>query len=144
MGTWMSEVTFDGDPHQLMTALTDVDWIGSWSPVPFRFVRPVYCLRAGDEVAVEATLLGRSVRFDVHVARADDTGVSLHGRGPFEIDVEYTIEPGSSSVAARVETRCKGGLAQILASVANSMLNAGALDDALGRIAREVALSALV
>lgn len=134
MGTWTSTATFEGDPQSLVTLLTEVDAIETWSPVPFRLSDGAESLRAGERVEVEGALLGRGVRFRIDVAQADERGVSLRAKGPFEIDVDYSIEAASSTVRARVETRGGGPMAKVLASAANAMLAAGALDCALGRI----------
>ena len=136
MGTWRSDATFEGEPRRLLAALTEVEAIEHWSPVRFHLDDGVQCLRAGEEVAVEGALLGRGVRFRVEVAQADEEGLSLHARGPFEIDVDYSIEPESCTVSARVATRGGGPKAKLLASAANAMLAAGALDHALRRLVR--------
>lgn len=141
MGTWESNTRFDGDPRRLAELLTDVEAIESWSPVPFRVEDDVASLRAGERVAVEGALLGRGVRFSVDVAQADAGGLSLRASGPFEIEVDYRIEPASSTVSARVQTRGGGPKAKLLASAANAMLAAGALDHALRRVVRQAALA---
>jgi hypothetical protein len=134
MGTWTSSATFEGDPQELMSLLTEVDAIETWSPVPFRVSDETTRLRAGERLEVEGALLGRGVRFRVDVARADEDGVSLRACGPFEIHVDYLIEASSRTVEARVETRGGGPMAKVLASAANALLAAGALDHALRRI----------
>lgn len=134
MGTWTSSATFEGDPRSLVSLLTEVDAIETWSPVPFRLSDGADSLRAGERVEVEGALLGRGVRFRIDVDQADERGISLRAKGPFEIDVDYTIEAASSTVQARVETRGGGLAAKVLASAANAMLAAGALDHALGRV----------
>jgi hypothetical protein len=134
MGTWTSSATFEGDPQNLVALLTEVDEIATWSPVPFRISDGADALRTGEQVEVKGALLGRGIRFRVDVDQADDQGISLRAKGPFEIDVDYRIEAASSTVQARVETRGSGPLAKALAAAANAMLAAGALDCALGRI----------
>lgn len=84
-------------------------------------------------MSVEGGLLGRNIRFDVDIDRADDAGLTLRATGPFEIDVDYAIDVGS----ARVETRGGRPLGRLLASAANAMLSAGALERVLRRVVRE-------
>jgi hypothetical protein len=131
---------FDGDPQALVRVLTEIDSIESWSPVPFRLGDGVARLCAGDQLTVEGALVGRGVRFLVNVEQADDEGLRLCARGPFEIDVGYTFEPEHSNVAARVETRGGGAFTKLLASAANALLSAGALDRVLSNVVRQAAL----
>jgi hypothetical protein len=140
MGIWESNTNFEGDSGLLASTLTDVEAIESWSPVPFQVQDDVVSLRAGQKLAVEGALLGRGVCFTVDIAKADGAGLSLRASGPFEIDVEYCIESACRSVSARVQTRGRGPKAKLLASAANAMLAAGALDHALGRVVRHAGL----
>jgi hypothetical protein len=134
MGVWASSTKFEGDPRELAASLTRVEAIERWSPIPFKLGSHLDTLRTGEQVDVEGSLLGRGVRFSVDIRRADDHGLSLLARGPFEIGVDYAIEPASSTVSARVVTKGGGPRAKLLASAANAMLAAGALDHALRRI----------
>lgn len=141
MGTWTSSAVFQGDPRQLLAVLTEIESIERWSPVPFRVADGADCLRAGEQVAVEGALVGRAVRFRVDVDRADEAGISLRASGAFEIDVDYCIDREAASVVASVQARGRGALARILASVANAMLSAGALERVLDRVISEAAVA---
>lgn len=138
MATWISTTSFDEDPQQLGIALTEVDAIERWSPVPFRIAeeRPRQ-LCAGAQIAVEGVLVGRGVRFDVAVERAGANGLSLRAYGPIEIDIEYIIDRDVGRLTGRVDTRGSGLLARLLLAATNALLSAGALDHALHRIVRE-------
>jgi hypothetical protein len=139
MTAWTSNATFEGDPQQLLDALTEIEAIERWSPVPFRVEDEIASLRGGESIGVEGVLLGRGVHFQIDVAHADDTGISLRARGPFEIDVDYTIRPDSTKVEARVETRGRGAVGRLLASAANALLSAGVLDHTLRSVMTQAA-----
>lgn len=140
MGAWRSSAAYGGDPQQLMEVLTEVEAIERWSPVPFRLATDADRLRAGQQLTVEGAVLGRSVRFDVEVDRADERGLSLRASGAFEIDVDYRINPVAGTVSASVEKRGRGALARVLAPAANAMLSAGALERVLRRVVNEAVL----
>ena len=76
---------------------------------------------------------------------ADETGIALSASGPVAFDVAYQLshaECGGSEVHASVSVRSGGGLTgRILAEATGALLSAGALQAALGRIAREASLS---
>jgi hypothetical protein len=137
MGAWSSSAAFDGDPQRLLRVLTEIDSIERWSPVPFRLADGADRLRAGQRLVVEGVVLGRSVSFDVEVDQADERGLSLRASGAFEIDVDYRIDRAAGTVSASVGTRGRGALARVLASAANAMLSAGALERVLRRVINE-------
>ena len=137
MSTFESTRTFNGDPEQMIATLTEIDAIVRWTPVPFQIADAGARLRAGDRVRVSGGLLGRTVRFDVDVDRADETGLSLRASGPFEINVDYRIDRERGHLSARVRTRARRPLGQVLASAANAMLSAGVLDRVLAQLIRE-------
>lgn len=142
MGAWSSSAPFDGDPRRLLGVLTEIESIERWSPVPFRLAAGEGRLRVGQRVTVEGVLLGRSIRFDVEVDRADERGLSLRARGAFEMNVDYRINAAAGTVSASVQTRGRGPLSGVVASVANAMLSAGALERVLRRVVNEAVLPA--
>ncbi len=137
MSTFESTRPFDCDPQQLIAALTEIDAIERWTPVPFHIADGADRLRAGDRVRVDGGLLGRTVRFDVQVHTANASGLSLRASGPFEIAVDYCIDSERRRLRARIQTRARRPLGQVLASAANAILGAGALEQALARLIRE-------
>ena len=138
MCTWTSNTTFDGDPRRVALALIDIDATVRWSPVPFRLIN---CrgrrLRRGAKPTNAGALMGRRVSCKLDVTRADRTGLSLYAKGPFEMDVNYVIDPVAAELSARVETRGGGLFAKILVSATNALLAAGALDGALQRVVQQ-------
>ena len=92
---------------------------------------------------VSGRLAGRRVGFDVHVHEADETGIALSASGPVAFDVAYQLSHatgGGSEVHASVSVRSGGGITgRLLAEATGALLSAGALQAALGRIAREAA-----
>lgn len=139
MATWVSKTRFEGDPENLVAGLTDIEAIERWAPVPFRLDSDARRLRSGDQLGVRGALLGRAVHFTVEVVQADHNGLRLRAHGPFEIDVDYQIAHASSTLSARVETRAGGPKSKLLASAANALLAAGALEHSLRRVTRQAA-----
>lgn len=129
---------FEVDPRRVAAVLVDPEAIERWSPVPFRVTgHNGDRLNAGHRLTVEGALAGRRLRFEVHIARADETGLTLRATGPFDVEASYAIEPESSCVSARVETSGAGLRGRMFASAANTFLSAGILDDALARLVDE-------
>jgi hypothetical protein len=141
MGTWTAQTEVVGLPEDVMAMLTRPDAIARWAPIPFEvidFHRDR--LRSGDAVRVCGTLAGRSVEFDVEVAEAADGRLALVANGPIQIDVEYVARPveRGSEVRARVDVSGRGLMGRVLAGATEALLAAGALNSAVGRIAREL------
>lgn len=129
---------FDVHPHRMATALADPTAIERWSPIPFRVSgQHEGRLQSGDRLTIEAALVGRELRFDVDIDSVDETGLSLHAAGPFEVEATYTIERAPSRISAEVEIRGGGLRGRALAAAANTLLSAGILDDALARLVNE-------
>src|ERR671933_225320 len=65
---------------------------------------------------------------------------ALAARGPIGIDVEYEAfeDEGGTEVWATVSVSGSGLRGRLLAQATDALLAAGALDHALGRIAREI------
>jgi hypothetical protein len=141
MGTWTAQTEMVGLPEDVMAMLTRPDAIARWAPIPFEvidFHRDR--LRSGDTVRVCGMLAGRGVEFDVEVAEAADGRLALLAKGPIQIDVEYVTRPveRGSEVRARVDVSGRGLMGRVLAGATDALLAAGALNSAVGRIAREL------
>lgn len=145
MRTWTATTTVAARPEAVLDVLTDPDAVARWAPVPFdvdELGSPR--LRRGSRARVSGRLAGRRVGFDVEVHEADAAALSLSAHGPVAFDVRYDLaggrDPGHSEVRASVAVRNGRGLAgRLLAEATNALLAAGALDLAVGRIAREAA-----
>lgn len=143
MGIWHTQKTVNGQPDDVLLALTDPDAIRLWSPIPFDLeeMRDKR-LAAGTRAKVRGKLAGKEVSFDVSVAAADAEALRLTATGPVEIDVEYRFAPskGGTDVSASVAVKGRGGFVSgLLSRATEAVLAAGALDMALGRIQAEVA-----
>jgi hypothetical protein len=141
MGTWTAEAQTGGPPDEVMVMLTRPDAIARWAPIPFEVLDfDQDRLQGGDRVRVSGMLAGRSLEFEVEVAEAEDGRLALAADGPIHIDVEYvtrSVDRGSE-VRARVEVSGRGVIGRVLARATDALLAAGALNNAVGRIAREV------
>jgi hypothetical protein len=121
--------------------LTDPDEIARWAPIPFELLDfEGQRLIAGDKVRVRGALGGPSVHFDVDVAEADDGRLALTAIGPIRLDVEYraiAVENGSE-VRASVAVSGSGLRGRVLARATDALLAAGALSNAVSRIAQQL------
>jgi hypothetical protein len=141
MATWTTQAETVGVPDEVMALLTRPAAIARWAPIPFQLVDfDRDRLHAGDKVRVCGMLAGRSLEFEVDVAKADDGQLALAASGPIRIDVEYVAREAErgSEVQARVEVSGRGVLGRVLARATDVLLAAGALNSAVGRIAREL------
>jgi hypothetical protein len=142
--TWRSEVTVNAAPAQVLDTLTDIEACEAWSPVGFHVddqASPQ--LRVGTTTTVSGRLAGRTVRFRVDVCHADAERLVLRAVGPVEMLASYVIRPsrrGAHVRAAISVSRGSGVRAAMAAGATSVLLAAGALDHALGRIAREAEL----
>jgi hypothetical protein len=143
---WNTHTTVAADPADVIDVLTYVDLIRGWSPVDFELDDlDDDRLHGGMHARVVGKVAGFGVGFDVEVLDASCNGLELLARGPVELDVRYCVETvgAGSSVQAEVSVRSAGGTAgRIVARAVNTLLAAGALDRALGRIAAEAEASA--
>lgn len=143
MRTWTATTTVEAQPNAVLDVLTDPDAVARWAPVPFdvdELGSPR--LTRGSRARVSGKLAGRRVGFDVEVHEADAEALSLSADGPVGFDVRYDLAPvkRGSEVRASVAVRNGRGLAgRLLAEATNALLAAGALEIAVGRIAREAA-----
>jgi polyketide cyclase/dehydrase/lipid transport protein len=140
MDRWISKAQANATPEQLLEVLTHPQQIRSWSPVDFN-VEDLASRRlaAGTRTRVSGRLAGVPVSFDVEVHAADADRLELSAEGPIGLDVRYDLAPADAGaeMTASVRVRRGGGLAgRVVASAAATLLSAGALDGATGRIAR--------
>jgi uncharacterized protein YndB with AHSA1/START domain len=144
MRTWTAETTATAPPEELLAALTDPDACARWAPLPFEMEDDVRRLHAGMRTRVSGKLAGKRIGFDIHVHEAHADGLRLSAEGPVSMDVDYRLAPheGGSRVAASVSVRPGRGLiGSLIAGAAAGLLEAGALSNAVNRIAREAALA---
>jgi hypothetical protein len=118
--------------------LTDPQAAQRWAPVSF----DVDDARLAPEMHARVTgrLAGRPVGFDVevHEARPDRLALSAHGPVGFDVRYDLAATDGGSDMRASVSVRAAGGITgRVLARATQAMLAAGALDNAVSRIARE-------
>ena len=142
MRTWTAHATSDACPDVVLDALTDPDACRRWAPVAFDLEDRVDRLRAGTRTRVSGRLAGRRVGFDVEVHEAAHNSLRLSASGPVRMDVAYRLaaRPHGSDVSASVSVHPgRGLLGVVLAEAANGLLKAGALSQAVDRLAREAA-----
>ena len=142
MRTWTTETTLPAPPDAVLFALTDPEACARWAPLPFDLDEDTDRLRTGTRTRVCGKLGGVRVGFDVEVFHAGDDRLELAADGPgVAMDVAYDVvgrECGGSEVRASVSLRPKGGLTgRLVAQAAGALLSAGALEQAVSRIARE-------
>jgi hypothetical protein len=130
-----------GRPDEVLTLLTDPDEISRWAPVAFEVVDlKGERLQAGDQVRVRGMLGGAALEFVVDVAAAADGCLVLSATGPIRLDVEYravALENGSE-IRASVAVSGRGITGRFLARATDALLAAGALSNAVGRIAHRL------
>ena len=128
-------------PEDVLDVLTDPEACARWAPLPFDIDElDGRRLATGSKARVSGSLAGKRVGFDVEVREASARGLSLAADGPVGFDVAYELAEvaGGSEVRASVSVRPSGGLAgRLLAHATSALLSAGALEAALGRVARE-------
>jgi hypothetical protein len=142
MSTWSTHRSVNGSPDEVIEVLSDPEAIRRWSPIDFELEElRGHRLESGSRARVAGRLASRSAAFDVDVAQAGGGRFAVAARGPIEIDVEYEAfedDGGASDVWATVSVSGSGLLGRLLAQATDALLAAGALDKALGRIAREI------
>jgi hypothetical protein len=140
MSRWTARAQANATPEQLLEVLTHPEEIRRWSPVDF-------CvgdlegrrLAAGTRTKVTGRLAGVPVSFDVEVHSADPARLELSAEGPIGLDVRYEVADADAGaeLTASVAVRRGGGLTgRLVANATATLLSAGALDGATGRIAR--------
>jgi hypothetical protein len=138
MDRWTSRAQVNATPEQLLEVLTHPEQIRRWSPVDFS-VDDLESRRlaAGTRTRVTGRLAGVPVSFCVAVHAADSSGLEISAEGPIGLDVRYDLAPadGGAEMTASVLVRSGGGLTgRVVAKAAATLLSAGALDGATGRI----------
>jgi uncharacterized protein YndB with AHSA1/START domain len=144
MRTWTAHTTTGARPEAVLDTLTDPDACRRWAPVAFDLEDGVDRLQAGTRTRVSGRLAGRRVGFDVEVHEATDNELRLSACGPVRMDVAYQLaaRPDGSRVSASVSVHPGRGLLGVLMTeAANGLLKAGALSQAVNRLAREAALA---
>jgi hypothetical protein len=137
--TWSAHAAVQARPADVLAALTVPELIATWAPIGFELEqsdgRP---LRTGSRERVCGSLAGLRAGFDVEVTRAGCDVLELVADGPLTMDVAYRFpeQHGGVVVDASLRLRHRGGLsAQILRGAVVALLDAGALDRALRRLA---------
>ncbi len=141
MSTWSTNTTLSGSPEDVIEVLSDPETIRRWSPIDFELeALDGERLAVGSHARVAGRLAGRCAAFDVDVSAAGDGRFALTASGPIEIEVEYEAfdADAGTDVWATVSVTGRGLFGRMLAQVTDALLAAGALDKALGRIAREI------
>ena len=144
MRTWTASTTVDAPPDAVLDMLTDPDAIASWAPVDFE-VEGLASRRLapGCRPRVAGRLGGLSVGFEVEVLKAAEDGLALRAAGPVAFDVRYDLEPAGHGSEVRASIGVKPGRGfrgRVLAEATSALLSAGALQSALDRIGRSMAL----
>lgn len=139
MDRWTSTAQANATPEQLLAVLTHPQQIRRWSPVEFG-VDDLESrqLAAGTRTRVTGRLAGVPVSFCVEVHAADSSRLEISADGPIGLDVRYDMAPadGGAEMTASVGVRSGGGLTgRVVAKAATTLLSAGVLDSATGRIA---------
>lgn len=132
----------DADACEVLAALTDPELIAAWAPVGFALDRPgASRLQTGSHERVSGSLAGVRASFEIDVMRAEPGRLELVAEGPLGMDVAYRFreQGGYVALVASVSLHRRGGLTgQILRGAVAALLNAGALDRALSRLAEVV------
>jgi hypothetical protein len=140
MDSWISTAQAKASPAQLLEVLTHPQQIRRWSPVEFDVdALASRRLAAGTRTKVSGRLAGVAVSFDVEVHAAGPERLELSADGPIGLDVRYDLASADdgAEVTASVRLRRAGGLTgRLVAGAASTLLSAGALDGATGRIAQ--------
>ena len=140
MSRWTARAQANATPEQLLEVLTHPEQIRRWSPVDFSVGDlEDRRLAAGTRTKVTGRLAGVPVSFDVEVHSADPARLELSADGPIGLDVRYDVADADkgAELTASVAVRRGGGLTgRLVANATATLLSAGALDGAAGRIAR--------
>jgi|GEM_PF-4819308 len=142
MGTWSSAAVLEASPERVLRVLTEPDACARWSPVRFELDQIDSArLATGSRARLGGSLIGRRVAFELEILRADRRSLELRARGPLEIQARYDARPAGAATFLRADVSVAPGpglLGHVAARAADALLAAGALDQALHRIAGEV------
>jgi hypothetical protein len=137
---WTATARANTSPEDLLEVLTHPEQIRCWSPVDFEVEElDGRRLAAGTRTKVTGRLAGVPVSFEVEVHAADARRLELSADGPIGLDVRYELaaRAAGAELSASVAVRRGGGLAgRVVANAAATLLSAGALDGATGRIVK--------
>ena len=134
MRTWTAHTTSGARPDEVLDALTDPAACRRWAPIAFDVEDDIDRLRPGTRTRISGNLAGRRVGFDIEVHEADHNRLRLSARGPVHMDVAYDLAPGEISASVSVHSG-SGLLGRLLAEATNGLLKAGALTQAVNRLA---------
>lgn len=145
---WLPAPSHTWWPREILASLTEPEEITLWAPVHFEVdgLRGRR-LRGGCHALVNGSLAGVRAQFEIDVLRADEERLELQARGPVDFDVAYRFVPEREGVVVEAEVtlgREQGLNARVLRAATGALLSGGALDRALGRIARELGERALI
>jgi len=140
MDRWTSTAQAKATPERLLEVLTHPQQIRRWSPVDFD-VEDLDSRRlaAGTKATVTGRVAGVPVSFQVEVHAAEADRLELSANGPIGLEVRYELadaDEGAEMTASVQVRRGRGITGRVVATAAASLLSAGALDGATGRIAR--------
>jgi hypothetical protein len=145
MRTWTATTVVEAPPEAVLDVLTDPCAASRWAPVDFEVADlDADRLVAGSRPRLLGRIAGMEVGFEVEVLEAHDGRLSLRAAGPVAMDVAYDVEPAGSGSEVRASIGVRPGRGfrgRVLAEATNALLKAGALNQALTRIGREVAVS---
>lgn len=143
MSTYTAHTTVAAAPDEVLGVLTDPDAIERWSPIPFELEElESDRLQSGVTACVSGKLSRFGASFHVEVESARTERFALVARGPIELDVTYELFPtddDGTEVWVSLDLKSGGGITgRLMTQATDALLRAGALDGALGRIAREI------
>jgi hypothetical protein len=140
MDSWTSTARAKTTPDGLLEVLTQPRRIRLWSPVDFELDDlDTRRLIAGTTTRVTGKVAGVRVSFEVEVHRADRARLELSADGPIGLDVRYDLAEAGACADLTASVQVRGGrgiTGRMVAGAAASLLSAGALDGAVGRIAQ--------
>jgi hypothetical protein len=140
MDRWTSRARAKATPERLLEVLTHPQQIRRWSPVDFDVDElESRRLAAGTKARVTGRLAGVPVSFDVKVHAAGTDRLELSAEGPIGLEVRYDLADADDGAEMTASVRVRSGrgiTGRVIATAAASLLSAGALDGATGKIAR--------
>ena len=145
MKEWTAITTVKAKPDAVLDVLTDPEACRRWAPIDFEVEGRAARLQAGVQTRVAGRMAGREIGFDVRILESDARRLVLHATGPVHIEASYDAVPDRSrtKLCASIAVRNAGGLlGRLLSGATDALLAAGALDQAMTRIAGEVEMSA--
>lgn len=147
MRTWTAQITSKGRPEDVLGVLTDPAAVGRWAPIDFDVEGlDGNRLVTGSRARVVGRIAGQNVSFDVDVIAADASGLKLLASevgGIVSLNVAYELsaaQAGSEVVAKVAVAGSRGFTGRLIAQATDALLAAGALRQAVSRIAREAEL----